>query len=61
MIVAHEPGLSQFIEACTNQRIDHFPTSALALIEFDIQTWEEMKFGIGKLIWFDFPKQNFQE
>ncbi|MES2778975.1 MAG: histidine phosphatase family protein, partial [Bacteroidota bacterium] len=56
MMVGHNPGFTGLIGTLTNSFIDNLPTSGVALIEFDIQSWKQVTHQSGTLQWFDYPK-----
>jgi phosphohistidine phosphatase SixA len=53
--VGHEPTCSSFISLCTFQS-EKFKTASMAKIDFNCDTWEEVKFGKGNLDWIKSPK-----
>ena len=56
MIVGHNPGLEDLVERLT-RKSERMPTAALACIEFQIDRWEDVEDGEGKLVWLLTPKQ----
>ncbi|QNL49541.1 histidine phosphatase family protein [Olivibacter sp. SDN3] len=52
----HNPGITHFTQYVTDKFDVDFPTCAIALITFDIESWQEVSRGIGTLVWFDYPK-----
>jgi len=56
-LVGHEPNFSRFIGKSINitTYID-FPTAAVAKINFNIEDWSRIDFGIGTLDWLIHPK-----
>ena len=68
MVVGHNPGLEELagllarepVRRKERQRRDvleeKFPTAALAVLDFDIEKWREIKPGEGKLVDFVRPK-----
>jgi phosphohistidine phosphatase len=56
MIVGHNPGLEDLVARLT-RRPERMPTAALACIEFQIDRWEAVEDGEGKLAWLLTPKQ----
>lgn len=57
MLVAHNPGLHELalslIETNTSQSLralqENFPTSAVAIIDFDLENWKDVHFQSGRL------------
>ena len=56
MIFGHNPGLTEFANLLFNQAILNIPTAGIVAGKIDIDTWKELKFGSGKMLFFDFPK-----
>lgn len=55
MVVAHNPGVTQFINYIANEYFDNIPTSGIACITFDITSWSELK-NNGNLGFYIYPK-----
>lgn len=63
MVIGHNPGLHDLVlllisRKCLKARPDlqaHFPTSALAIITFDVPNWSEISPGEGDLRGFALP------
>jgi phosphohistidine phosphatase len=45
LVVAHNPGLEELVEACTGKRLT-LPTAALAEIELPIEDWKDLQLGV---------------
>jgi phosphohistidine phosphatase len=58
LLVGHNTGLTEFVNKLMNQQIDNIPTCGIAACELDIESWREIKEGIGKLIFYDYPKSS---
>ena len=56
-LVGHQPTLSSFIFEMTNSSWVKFQTAAMARINFNIENWDELKIGEGKLSWLKKPKE----
>ncbi len=56
LIVAHNPGITEFANALTAAGIDNIPTAGVARIRLRGSDWEEALQGRGELVWFDSPK-----
>lgn len=56
LLVGHNPGFEDMVGRLSGSR-ERMPTAALACIEFQIDRWEDMKDGTGKLAWLLTPKQ----
>ena len=55
MIIAHNPGVSQAVNYLANEHFENIPTSGMACILFDINSWSEIK-NNGTLGFFIYPK-----
>lgn len=56
LLVGHQPTWSELTSALTGGARLHFPTAALARVDFDIERWNEVRAGHGVLIWLVNPK-----
>jgi len=56
MLVGHNPGFEDLQEALTGEAHD-FPTAALACIELNIEKWNKVRAGAGRLEWLATPKE----
>ena len=56
LVVGHNPGLTDFVNAFGNQHFDNIPTCGVAAFEIPVNSWQELKQGIGKLVFYDFPR-----
>ncbi len=58
MIFGHNPGLTEFANTLMNGGfdIDNVPTCGVVALEFDVDTWQEINWGKGKMLFFDYPK-----
>jgi len=54
IIFSHDHGISDFVNAYGNQRIDHVPTCGVVGIKFKTDHWKNIK--NGKTLFTDFPK-----
>jgi phosphohistidine phosphatase len=57
LIVGHNPGISRLTYYLTGESVE-FPTCALAKIDFDTDSWEEISFDTGFLREFITPKKD---
>lgn len=55
MIFGHNPGFTNLINSFIDQEINHLPTSALAVIDFPVDTWKEITSHSAKLSAFKYP------
>ena len=56
LLVAHNPGTEFIAEYITGDDIGQVPTSGTIKIELEIDSWQEVSQGLGKLIWKDFSQ-----
>lgn len=56
-IVGHNPGLTDFANEFGNVTIDNLPTTGILAFAFDIEKWENVLSGDGKLLFFEYPKR----
>ncbi len=57
MLVAHNPGITQFAATITDASLDHMPTAAVLICSFDAKAWHEVELGTGRYIAFEYPKK----
>ncbi|MFN3404673.1 MAG: SixA phosphatase family protein [Cytophagaceae bacterium] len=57
MLFSHNPAITYLAEYLTKAPIGNIPTSGVAEVEFDIDTWAEVSGDVGKLNWFIYPKK----
>ena len=58
MIFGHNPGLTEFVNSLMDgqQDIDNIPTCGVVAFQFNIESWTEVDWGKGKMLFFDYPK-----
>jgi phosphohistidine phosphatase len=56
MIFGHNPGLTEFANALLNETIDNIPTCGIVAAELPVERWQNVTFGCGEMLFFDFPK-----
>ena len=59
MMVGHEPTISTAASRLIGGGLFRFPTAGIAQIEFDIDSWQKISSGNGRLTWFLPPKLIF--
>ena len=57
MIIAHNPGLTNFVNEITNIMLDNLPTTGLVEINFDCAKWADISQNNSTVIDIKFPKQ----
>ena len=55
MLVGHNPGLEELLEDLTGESM-HLPTAGLARIELDVEKWDKVHEGAGRVEWLIKPK-----
>lgn len=60
MVVGHNPGMAELAAklvqtAPKHERFDQFPTTALLVLSFDVDRWDQIEPGQGKLLAFVTP------
>lgn len=58
MLVGHNPGLTDFVNSLMDEEmdIDNVPTCGVVAFEIKINSWKNLDWGIGKFLFFDYPK-----
>jgi phosphohistidine phosphatase len=56
LVVGHNPGFEDLVARLTGQT-ERMPTAGLACIEFQIDSWENVEDGEGRLAWLLTPKK----
>jgi phosphohistidine phosphatase len=58
MVFGHNPGLTEFVNTLQDkeQDIDNIPTCGIAAFQLDIDSWKDINWGKGRMLFFDYPK-----
>lgn len=56
LLFGHNPGLTEFANSLLNETIDNIPTCGIVGAELRVEHWQDVAFGCGKMLFFDFPK-----
>jgi phosphohistidine phosphatase len=56
LLVGHNPGFGDLLSRLTGSD-ERMPTAALACMEFQMDHWEDVEEGKGRLVWLLTPKQ----
>jgi phosphohistidine phosphatase len=57
-IVGHNPGISEFADQLSGERaIANMPTCGVVQMEFDIEHWRDLGWGLGVNVTFDYPQK----
>ncbi|MCX6151173.1 MAG: histidine phosphatase family protein [Ignavibacteriales bacterium] len=57
MLFGHNPGITDFLNHLCIDKVDNMPTCSVACIEFEIDSWNNVKNSKGKLKFFEHPKK----
>ena len=57
MLVGHNPAVTAIVNELSNSGIDNVPTCGVALLEFGVGSWKDIRKGSGTLLEFDYPKK----
>jgi phosphohistidine phosphatase len=55
MLVGHNPGIHEFLEHISDERIEKFPTCGFAIMSLTCGSWKEAEYGCAKLDEFIYP------
>src|SRR5687767_8864433 len=61
LLFGHNPGLTDFVNDFMETKknfIDNIPTCGIVCFKIHSDSWKDVKFGEGELVFFDFPKSN---
>ena len=58
MLLSHNPGLTDFVNSLLDGEldIDNVPTCGVVAFQFDVESWSEVNWGKGRMLFFDYPK-----
>lgn len=56
LLFGHNPGFTDFANKLNKTDINNIPTCGVVLCQFDVDKWEEIRYGSGKQLFFDYPK-----
>lgn len=59
MVFGHNPGFTDFANSLCDEAIDNIPTCGIVGCKFEVNSWDEIDFGKGRMILFDYPKKEF--
>ena len=57
MVVGHNPGLTELANDLGGLQVSNMPTCALVALEFAVDDWQAIHWGLGKNILFEYPKK----
>lgn len=56
VLIAHNPGITEFANTLTNLRTDNMPTCAMFAVRSKIQSWREFAQVKKEFLFYDYPK-----
>lgn len=58
IMFGHNPGLTDFVNSILSEEldIDNVPTCGVVAFQFQSERWEQVTWGTGKILFFDYPK-----
>jgi phosphohistidine phosphatase len=58
MMFGHNPGLTDFVNSIMAEEldIDNVPTCGVVAFQFQAERWDQITWGTGKMLFFDYPK-----
>lgn len=56
MIVGHNPAMTSLLNILCDSEVENMPTCAVAMIEFDMESWSELTMTDGELMDYEYPK-----
>lgn len=60
LLFGHNPDLTYFANSICDYNTDNIPTCGIICIDFNVNSWNEVAFGKGKFISFEYPKKYFK-
>ena len=60
-LIGHNPSITDLANNLSYESIENIPTTGVARVRFDLDTWEQVSDGTGKLVLFDYPKKKRSE
>lgn len=65
MLIGHQPGIGALTRKLAGGKVrpgcrrafEHFPTAAAAVLEFDIEAWRDLCYGMGRFVDFAVPRE----
>jgi phosphohistidine phosphatase len=55
-VFAHNPGITDFANQLTNERIDNIPTCGIFAVKIDCDKWANFRNAKKEFLFFDYPK-----
>jgi phosphohistidine phosphatase len=61
LLFGHNPGLTDFVNNLAEEEIDKVPTAGIVCCRLNVEKWADVKWGCGKMEFFDYPKRTEKE
>ena len=58
MLVGHNPGMNDVLNYLIRSEVDDMPTCSVAIIQFNVSSWDEIKINSGDLLAFEYPEKH---
>jgi len=58
MLFGHNPGMTYLVNDLSDLDLDNLPTSGVAVLQFDVNSWSEIGDGIALAAEIDYPKKD---
>jgi len=58
MIVGHNPTMTEVVNYCTEDGVSDMPSCSVAIVQFEVANWSDIKAGNGDLLAFEYPKKH---
>jgi len=55
MIVGHNPTMTDVVNYYTEDGVSDMPACSVAIVQFEVSSWDDIKIGIGDLLAFEYP------
>jgi phosphohistidine phosphatase len=59
-LAGHNPAITDLVNFLALENIKNIPTCGIALLKFDCKHWQKLKAGSASLVFYDFPKNDFE-
>ena len=57
-LVAHNPGITEFINSLTNNRVDDLPTCGMVAFQIDTASWSTFRDASKEWLFIEYPKRD---
>lgn len=58
-LVGHNPGITYFANSLCNYAIENISTSGVFGCEIDVNSWNDVEYGKGKFLMFEYPRKYY--